>query len=102
MGSEFSQRDTSALRASHQPPVHLRGALMAYQLDTNVLLRIAQPEHALNQEAAKAVRTLLRRQETLHLVPQTVYEFWVVATCPVANNGLGFSVTDTQRLVNRA
>jgi predicted nucleic acid-binding protein len=48
---------------------------MAYLLDTNILLRIAQPTHPMHGEAARAVRALFRRKEALHIVPQTIYEF---------------------------
>jgi predicted nucleic acid-binding protein len=75
---------------------------MAYLLDTNVLLRIAQPNHAMHREAKQCVHSLLRRKEAVHIVPQIIFEFWVVATRPVANNGLGLSVEDVKRKVRGA
>ena len=75
---------------------------MAYLLDTNILLRIAQPSHSMHPEAWKCVQILLRRKEAVHIVPQVVYEFWVVATRPVASNGLGLSVENVRRKVEKA
>ena len=75
---------------------------MAYLLDTNVLLRIAQPSHPQHREARKCVQTLLRHKEPVHIVPQIAYEFWVVATRPVSNNGLGLSVENVRRKVEKA
>lgn len=60
-------------------------------LDTNVLTRMAQPGTALYRTALDAVTALQLRGDVLCLVPQVLYEFWVVATRPVAVNGLGFS-----------
>src|SRR5437867_5644146 len=75
---------------------------MAYLLDTNILLRIAQPSHPMHQQARKCVQSLLRRKEPVYIVPQVVYEFWVVATRPVSNNGLGLSVENVRRKVEKA
>lgn len=75
---------------------------MAYLLDTNILLRIAQPGHPMHQEARKSVQTLLRRKEAVHIVPQVICEFWVVATRPVASNGLGMSRDEVKRKVSKA
>ncbi len=64
---------------------------MGYLLDTNVLLRIAQRSHPMSREARDCVRLLLRRKEAIRVVPQVMFEFWVVATRPIANNGLGMA-----------
>jgi hypothetical protein len=64
---------------------------MSTLVDTSVVTRCAQPTHPLCQPAADAL-TLLRQQgEELCLVPQNFYEFWVVATRPTAQNGLGLT-----------
>jgi predicted nucleic acid-binding protein len=69
---------------------------MSTLLDTSILTRCAQPTHPMCQPAADAL-TLLRRQgEELCLVPQNFYEFWVVATRPAAQNGLGLSPAEAQ------
>lgn len=75
---------------------------MAYLLDTNILLRIAQPSHTMHLEARKCVQALLRRKEALHIVPQVIFEFWVVASRPIANNGLGLSLDHVKRKIAKA
>lgn len=65
---------------------------MAVLLDTNILLRLTQPHHPQAPAAARAVRKLRAQGESLVLTQQNVVEFWVVATRPVAANGLGLSV----------
>jgi predicted nucleic acid-binding protein len=64
---------------------------MLVLLDTNILLRAAEPAHAQNALAVSAVRILRQSGNTLCLVPQVLYEFWVVATRPVDQNGLGLT-----------
>jgi predicted nucleic acid-binding protein len=69
---------------------------MAYLIDTNILVRLANaadPNHAV---AAHAVLELHRRGEVLHITPQVLIEFRNVATRPQAMNGLGLSTTDTE------
>ena len=65
---------------------------MSYLLDTNVLLRSVQPSHSQYTEASEALIELRKQGEQLVLVAQNLYEFWVVATRPEADNGLGMSV----------
>lgn len=60
-------------------------------LDTNVLARMAQPGHPQYDVALKASDRLLLRGDDLRVVPQSLYEFYVVATRPVAQNGLGMA-----------
>jgi predicted nucleic acid-binding protein len=60
-------------------------------LDTNILARMAQPGTAACVVAHDATDALGRRGDTPCLVPQVLYELWVVATRPTAVNGLGFS-----------
>ena len=62
---------------------------MNYLVDTNILTRMADPAHAMHQEALDAVKLLIEQGHKLHVVPQNFYEFWVVATRPVNVNGLG-------------
>lgn len=61
-------------------------------LDTNILGRMAEPAHAQYQVALDATSALVRRGDSPCLVPQVLYEFWVVATRPVKVNGLGLSI----------
>jgi predicted nucleic acid-binding protein len=64
---------------------------MAVLLDTNILLRLAQPHHPSNPLAKQALRTLYAANETLHIVNQNIVEYWAVATRPIFSNGLGLT-----------
>jgi len=60
-------------------------------LDTNIFIRMANrgcPDHELS---LSAVESLKRKQHLLCVVPQVLYEYWVVATRPATVNGLGLS-----------
>ena len=64
---------------------------MAVLLDTNILLRVLQPQSPHAPIAERALSVLRFRNEELHITSQNLIEFWAVATRPVAENGLGFS-----------
>lgn len=64
---------------------------MRVLVDTNVLLRSAQPNHSLCAQAAHAVSTLIRQRDTVFFCSQNIAEFWNVATRPADLNGLGLS-----------
>lgn len=66
---------------------------MSFLLDTNILTRSSEPRHPMHKVAVDAVVALLQQGEDLFLVPQNFYEFWSVATRPVAQNGLGLSTS---------
>ncbi len=55
-------------------------------LDANVLIRLADPTSKAHTIAATAVSTLRAQGDSLYIVPQSIYEFWAVATRPIANN----------------
>ena len=61
-------------------------------VDTNTLLRTLQPLHPQREIARGAIKALTARGHELQLVPQNLMELWVVATRPVAQNGLGMSI----------
>ena len=63
-------------------------------IDTSTLLRTIQVRHPQYETVARAFETLPRRGRDLHIVPQNLVELWVVATRPVAQNGLGLSTTE--------
>lgn len=67
---------------------------MRILLDSNVLLRLIEPGHLHYQSSVDAICLLRQRGFKLTIVPQVVYEFWSVATRPLANNGLGMSPVD--------
>src|SRR5690349_15514283 len=58
-------------------------------LDTNILGRMVEVGHAQHRLAADAVAAITARGDSPCLVPQVLYEFWVVATRPTTANGLG-------------
>jgi predicted nucleic acid-binding protein len=64
---------------------------MRVLVDTNVLLRIAKPDHADHRPALEAVQWLRVRSHSCVMAPQGGYEYYVVATRPVVNNGLGLA-----------
>ena len=69
---------------------------MAYLLDTNVLVRLANAADARHAVAARAVLELHRHGEALYIAPQVLVEFRNVATRPAAANGLGLSAVDAE------
>jgi predicted nucleic acid-binding protein len=70
-------------------------------LDANILCRMAQPGHAHHRAATDATDVLQLRGDIVCLIPQTLYEFWVVATRPTAVNGLGLPVAAVDAEVQR-
>ena len=61
---------------------------MNYLVDTNILTRIADPAHAMHQEALDAVKLLIQQGHRLHVVPQKFYwERLVISTPVVGKNG---------------
>lgn len=68
-------------------------------VDTNLLLRIANPVDPQHGIATSAVAKLRTRGDVLCLVPQNFYEFWVASTRPTAVNGLGLSAAEANQFV---
>ena len=64
---------------------------MRVLVDTNILLRSAQPTHPLCPRATHTISTLLRQKDAVFFCSQNIAEFWNVATRPVEMNGLGFT-----------
>ena len=62
--------------------------------DTNILGRLADLTDPQNALAQQAVSTLVLAGYELCIVPQNIYEFWVVATRPKDRNGLGLSFAE--------
>lgn len=69
-------------------------------VDTNILLRSAQPNHPLSSQATGAVSKLLRQEDAVFFCSQNIAEFWNVATRPAGLNGLGLSHEDVLREVS--
>ena len=68
---------------------------MNYLVDTNILLRLIESRSPHYAEAKNAVDKLLKNGDTLFLTLQNISEFWNVCTRPKENNGLGFSIVQT-------
>lgn len=73
---------------------------MNVAIDTNVLLRSIQPAHPMHPAAVEALQTLGDGGARLVIFPQVVYEFWVVATRPAAENGLGMTTDEAESNVD--
>ncbi|HXL23291.1 MAG TPA: type II toxin-antitoxin system VapC family toxin [Candidatus Dormibacteraeota bacterium] len=67
---------------------------MRVLVDTNILLRSAQPNHPLFSQSVQAVTRLIRGQESVFFCSQNIAEFWNVATRPSDRNGLGLSAEE--------
>ena len=63
-------------------------------VDANVLLRLADAVSKHHGSAKAALSQLENAGARLFTVPQAIYEFWVVATRPVENNGLGLTIEE--------
>ncbi len=74
---------------------------MAVLVDTNVLVRSVQPHHPLTPNAENAIAVLTRTGEAVTIAVQNLIEFWVVATRPARENGLGMSPEFAQRELAR-
>jgi predicted nucleic acid-binding protein len=70
-------------------------------LDTNILGRMAEAGHPQHQVALDAVNALVGWGNTPCIVPQVIYELWVVATRPVSANGLGLTPTQAAAELSR-
>ena len=70
-------------------------------LDTNILLRLADPTSGQHAVAMAAVGKLRATGEPLVIFPQNVYEFWATATRPPRANGLGLTVPACQGELTR-
>ncbi|HUQ71446.1 MAG TPA: PIN domain-containing protein [Planctomycetaceae bacterium] len=73
---------------------------MRILLDTNVLLRLDDVAHAQHADALAATEHLHADGHTCVLVPQVLYEFWVVATRPLEVNGLGLDVARVDQILD--
>jgi predicted nucleic acid-binding protein len=60
-------------------------------IDTSTLLRTIQPLHPQREIARAAIKFLIARGRELHIVSQNLIEFWVVASRPLEQNGLGMA-----------
>ena len=73
---------------------------MRIVLDSNILLRLVDSKAALHPIAVDAIRILLAQEDQPVTIPQSLFEFWVVATRPISSNGLGFGIAEAESLMN--
>ncbi|MBP0030316.1 type II toxin-antitoxin system VapC family toxin [Roseofilum sp. Guam] len=74
---------------------------MSFLIDTNILLRSADPNHPMHADAVRATNILLDQGEYVCIIAQNLIEFWNVYTRPAARNGLGHTPAEAAAEVNR-
>lgn len=74
---------------------------MSMLVDTNILTRLVDPNDPSHRVALNAVNQLTGQGELLHIVPQIMYEYWVVCTRPPSQNGLGFTPAQAHQELTR-
>jgi predicted nucleic acid-binding protein len=74
---------------------------MRILIDTNVVLRLGDKGHAMHGEALAAIDWLDANGHECVIVPQVLYEYWVVATRPLEKNGLGMAVASADAAVSQ-
>jgi len=67
---------------------------MTVLADTNILARMLQIGHPQQQPAVDAIAALRAQSHALCIVPQNLYEYWVIRTRPVSANGFGKSAVE--------
>ena len=72
---------------------------MSFLIDTNVLVRLEDTLDSRHFEAMAAIERLKTGGHDCQIVPQVLYEFWVVATRPVEVNGLGLDPTTCEKTI---
>lgn len=68
--------------------------------DTNILVRMTDPEHPDHVDVKDEISQLHARGIDLVIVPQTCYEYYVVATRPTEQRGLGLSPDKADSNIN--
>ena len=74
--------------------------MASYLIDTNILLRIADPKSEKSANAMEALAKLADEGHALCITSQIVSEFWSVATRPPSVNGLGFDTETVKAAVD--
>lgn len=74
---------------------------MKYLLDTNILLRLVEPNHPQHKEAGEALKKLKIQNAEFYIFLQNISEFWNVCTRPKDKNGLGLSIAKTDLQLKR-
>ena len=74
---------------------------MSVLVDTNIVTRLAQPNHPHHISALTALDQLKARGVGPCIAAQNLYEFWVVCTRPTNQNGFGFTPSLAQAELQR-
>ncbi len=74
---------------------------MRILLDTNILVRTAEPGTQACTSALTALGNMSSRDLQPCIVPQKLYEYWVVSTRPTSQNGLGFTIAQAESDISR-
>src|SRR5437660_11835663 len=69
---------------------------MAILVDTNILLRTAEPSSAQHRECVDALQRVTEAKADQVVCAQVLIEFWVAATRPVSVNGLGMGAAEAK------
>jgi predicted nucleic acid-binding protein len=72
---------------------------LSYALDSNILLRSIEENHPHQDEALDVINKLIGRGAEIFLLPQSLYEFWVVATRPKKDNGLELGAAEAEAVL---
>ena len=70
---------------------------MKILLDTNFILRVSRKNDPMHKAADAALKWIYLNYHEPVVVPQVLYEYWVVTTRPIENNGLGSTPDDADR-----
>lgn len=73
---------------------------MIYVLDANILVRLADTTDAMHATTEQATKSLRASGAVLRTLPQSLFEFWVVATRPREKNGIGLKVSDAETFID--
>jgi predicted nucleic-acid-binding protein len=73
--------------------------MTSYLLDTNIILRFADTHSSEYEITNNAIFQILLQGGQCFITSQVLIEFWVVATRPVAVNGLGWTPEETEQAV---
>jgi predicted nucleic acid-binding protein len=66
----------------------------SYRVDTNILLRLAQPDSPQHKSIQNCTDLLWAQGADLFYTSQNLAEFWNVCTRPADRNGFGFSISE--------
>lgn len=70
-------------------------------LDSNILLRLSNQNDPNHRLVDRVVNHFRSQGIQLFVVPQCMYEFWVVATRPTSVNGLGMNSHNCEQEITR-